>query len=185
MVLVDAAHEDEPKRAPKFMLGHTLPPYLWRPLHLLSRAALRVGLVRLLTPSPTLPADPSRRTRAQIIAALRQQPKSVATLADYVTAPESYAEAHAAAGLGDRPLIVLTRGRAPSPSGDPEMDRQIAAYEQVWMHELQPQLARLSARGRQVIVEKSGHGIPEEAPDAVVEAVREVVLSARGAGSKP
>ncbi|MFL6210575.1 MAG: alpha/beta hydrolase [Pyrinomonadaceae bacterium] len=179
MILVDAAHEDEPKRAPQFMLGHTLPRYLWRPLHLVSQVALRVGLVRLLTSTTPLPADPAQRTRAQIIAALRQQPKAVATLADYVTAPESYAEAHAADGLGDRPLIVLTRGKSPSPSGDPEMDRQSAAYEQVWMHELQPQLARLSTRGRQVIVGESGHQIPEETPSVIVEAVREVVLLAR------
>jgi len=35
MVLVDSAHEDEPKRAPPFFLAHTLPRYLWYPLHLL------------------------------------------------------------------------------------------------------------------------------------------------------
>jgi pimeloyl-ACP methyl ester carboxylesterase len=179
MVLVDAAHEDEPARAPKFMLGHTLPRPLWYPLHLVAQAALRVGLVRLFTSRAPLPADPARRTRQQTVAALRQRPEAVAALADYVTAPESYAEAHNAAGLGDRPLVVLTRGQAPTTIGDPEMDRQAAAYEQIWMHEMQPQLARLSTRGRQVIVEKSGHGIPEEAPEVVIEAVREVVLSAR------
>jgi pimeloyl-ACP methyl ester carboxylesterase len=175
MVLVDSAHEDESKRAPKFMLGKTLPKSLWYPLHLLTQAALRVGLIRLFNSSPALPADPAQRTRSQILAALRQQPKAVATLSDYVTSPESYAQAHAAAGLGDKPLIVLTRGKPPSPSGNPEMDRESAAYEQVWIHEMQPQLVRLSTRGRQVIVSKSGHGIPEEAPEAVIDAVREVL----------
>jgi len=98
--------------------------------------------------------------------------------------PESYAQARAAGGLGDRPLIVLTRGRRPSPSGDAEMDRQFAAYEQVWMHEIQPQLARLSMRGRQVIVGKSGHRIPEEAPGMVIDAIGEVVIALRGEHSR-
>lgn len=179
MVLVDAAHEDEPKRAPKFMLGRTLPRYLWRPLHLVGRAALRFGLIRLTTPAPALPAYPAERTREQTVEALRRQPKAVANLID-ATAPESYAQAHAAGGLGDRPLIVLTRGKIQPRSSDSEMDRQGAAYEQIWMHEIQPQLARLSTRGRQVIVEKSGHRIPDEAPEVILDAVREVVMASRG-----
>ena len=40
--------------------------------------------------------------------------------------------------------------------------------------------ARLSSHGRQVIVENSGHGIPDEAPEAVIAAVREVVMNVRG-----
>jgi hypothetical protein len=59
------------------------------------------------------------------------------------------------------------------------MDREYAAYEQVWMHEIQPKLARLSTRGRQIIVAQSGHGIPDEAPQAVIAAVREVLADLR------
>ena len=91
----------------------------------------------------SLPAEPSQRTREQIVAALRQQPKAVATLAGDATVSESYAQAHSAAGIGDRPLIVLTRGRTPSPSGNPEIDKQVAAYEQAWRHEMQAQLVQL------------------------------------------
>jgi pimeloyl-ACP methyl ester carboxylesterase len=180
MVLVDAAHEDEPKRAPKFMLGHTLPRYFWHPVHLAAQAAWRVGFIRLTRPSPRLPVNTAKRTREQVVAALWGQPKSIATLAGDATAPESYAEAHAAGGLGDKPLIVLTRGKVePLPANPSAMDREGAAFEQIWMHEIQPQLARLSTQGRQVIVENSGHMIPDEAPDAVINAVREVVLQVR------
>ena len=56
------------------------------------------------------------------------------------------------------------------------MDRQGAAYEQAWMHEIQPKLVALSTRGRQLIVTNSGHGIPDDAPGTVVDAVREVVM---------
>lgn len=73
----------------------------------------------------------------------------------------------------------MTRGRLPEPTGDPAIDRAAADYQRVWMHELQAQLARLSTRGRQVIVGSSGHGIPEEAPDAVIDAIRGVVAQVR------
>jgi pimeloyl-ACP methyl ester carboxylesterase len=49
----------------------------------------------------------------------------------------------------------------------------------LWVDELQPELARLSTRGRRAIVEGSGHQIPIEQPRAVVEAVREVVDASR------
>lgn len=184
MVLVDASHEDEPKRAPKFMLGHTLPRYLWHPMYLAVEAAWRIGLVRLFTPAAGLPTDTATRTREEFVEALRRQPKSVATLAGDATAPESYAEAHAAGGLGDKPLIVLTRGKVEPLTANPTtIELQSAAYEQIWMHEIQPQLVRLSTQGRQVIVGNSGHMIPDEAPEAVIDAVREVVTQVR-AGSR-
>ena len=63
MVLVDSAHEEEPKRAPKFMLGHSLPRSLWYPLHLLVQAANNVGLLRLTTRPAPLNADPPPRPR--------------------------------------------------------------------------------------------------------------------------
>ncbi len=90
-------------------------------------------------------------------------------------APESYAQAHAARGIGDRPLIVLTRGRPPSPSASPA----VVAYEEAWKHEIQPQLLRLSTDSRQVIVARSGHGIPDDAPGVVIDSVREIVAKVR------
>jgi hypothetical protein len=74
----------------------------------------------------------------------------------------------------DVPLLVLSAGK-PQPWNDPEMARQAAAYQQVWVHEIRPQLLQLSSRGRQIVVESSDHGIPDNAPDAVISAVREIV----------
>jgi pimeloyl-ACP methyl ester carboxylesterase len=179
MILVESAHEDEPKRAPKVFLGAALPRPLWRPLNLLVDGAARFGLIRLTAPSSPLPADPAQGTREQIVEALRRQPKAIATNVGNATAPASYEQAHAAGGLGDRPLIVLTRGKPFGEGGRTEMDREVAAYYQIWTHELQAQLAKLSSRGRQVIVANSGHGIPDEAPAAVIDAVREVITEIR------
>ena len=176
MVLVDAAHEDEPSRAPKFMLGHTLPPSLWRVNHWVMQGAKNVGLIRALSGSPKLPPNP---TREETLAALRKQPKAVATLGEYVTSPLNYKQAHEAAGIGDKPLIVLTAGRPWLPTGNAEVDKEAAAYQKIWITEIQRKLVKLSTRGRQIVVTKSGHGIPEEAPEAVIDAVHDVVGAVR------
>src|SRR5262245_23781128 len=182
MVLVDSAHEDEPKRAPKFYLGRTVPRYLWYPLHLIGQTARHIGLLRLTQPSPPRSQDGSQLTPDQVIQALRRQPKSLASSTGLVL-PESYEQARAAPGMGDRPLIVLTAGKPPS-FRDPEKDRQASAFHQVWIHEMQAQLVRLSTRGRQIVVENSDHAIPMRVPDVVIGAVREVVTEIRSSGGK-
>jgi hypothetical protein len=74
---------------------------------------------------------------------------------------------------------VLTRGKPPDHPPRDEIERQAAAYERLWMHEIQASLARLSTHGRQVILERSGHNISEAAPEAILNAVREVVAAVR------
>jgi pimeloyl-ACP methyl ester carboxylesterase len=181
MVLVDSAHEDESLRAPKLYLGHTAPRLLWYPLHLAFQTAASVGLVRLTQSSPTQGKNPSQMSRDEIIAVLRQQPKSVVNnTSTGIVLPESYAQARPAKGLGDRPLIVLTAGQ-PYDFRDPELNRQAAAYQQIWIHEIQLKLARLSTRGRQIVVSNSNHGtIPQ---DVVISAIRNVVTEVRREGT--
>jgi pimeloyl-ACP methyl ester carboxylesterase len=178
-VLVDAAHGDEATRAPAFMLGHSAARKWWHPIWIAGQTARITGVLRLMLPATRLPADTTKRTRGMIVRALRNQPASVATTEFNATEPESYAEAERATDFGDRPLIVLTRGKINLPPHPSSEDREAAAYELVWQHEIQPKLARLSTRGQQIIVAGSGHGIPEEAPQVVVEAVRKVVADVR------
>jgi pimeloyl-ACP methyl ester carboxylesterase len=66
--------------------------------------------------------------------------------------------------LDDLPILVLWRGQS-----DPERKAR---------HE---SLARLSRVGKQIEVPKSGHRIHQDAPDAVIAAIREVVEQARKA----
>jgi pimeloyl-ACP methyl ester carboxylesterase len=180
VVLVDAAHEDEPSRAPASMRGYSAPRWLWRPVWTAGQTARAVGLLRLATPRIDLPPDPRARSREQVVEALSAQPKTRATLFD-ASMSDSYAQAGRSAGFGDKPLIVLTRGRLPViDANSPQEVRELEAYEKVWMHAIQPKLAKLSTRGRQVLVLNSGHSIPDEAPWAVVSAVRDVVGEVRG-----
>ncbi len=181
LVLIDSGHEDEPLRAPKFYLARTAPRYLWRPLDLVFRTAAFVGLIRLTESSSAPNKNFSQMNPEEMIAALRRQPKSVvANITTGVVLPESYDEARAIRTLGDIPLIVLTAG-TPYDFGDPELNRQAAAYQQVWIHELQAGLARLSTHGRQIVVPDANHGtIPQELS---VSAIREVVGQVRAEGA--
>jgi pimeloyl-ACP methyl ester carboxylesterase len=177
MVLVDSAYEDEPQRAPKFYLASSAPRYLWHPLHGLAQMSARFGLLRLTQPT-SAHSNQSRLTVQQTVQALRRQPKAMATeITTGIVVPESYQQARAAARVGNIPLVVLTAGK-PQPWHDAEMDRQAAAYQQIWIREMQAKLVNLSTRGRQIVLEKSDHGILTEAPEAVVAAVKEVVREA-------
>jgi pimeloyl-ACP methyl ester carboxylesterase len=95
---------------------------------------------------------------------------------------ESLAAMHAApqAGtLGDLPLLVMTRekggysDRLDIPAADLERERLAG----------QAGLVRLSRKGRQVVV-PAGHNMEIEAPDAVADAIREVVTEVRRHGAR-
>ncbi len=177
VVLDDAAHEDEPLRAPKFYLGHQAPRALWRPIHTLFWAASEVGLLRVTGSSPSGSKNESQMTREELTTELRHQPKSFLNSVDTgMVLDESYAEARAIGSLGDIPLIVLTAGKAPD-FGDAELNRQAVAYQKIWAYEIQPKLARLSSKGRQIVVPDATHAtIPQ---DIIVKAVHDVVNEAR------
>lgn len=83
--------------------------------------------------------------------------------------PTSIRQMHAAWDLGNTPMIVLTAGQDSWEEGFP-MD--IAnRYEQLWL-DLQQELAARSTKSTCFTIAESGHCIHEEAPDAVIDAVR-------------
>ena len=56
---------------------------------------------------------------------------------------------------------------------DPRGRRQAIEFHDVWIHQLQPQLAALSTRGRQIVLAGSDH--TTMAPKEIVKAVESVV----------
>jgi pimeloyl-ACP methyl ester carboxylesterase len=76
--------------------------------------------------------------------------------------------------FGDMPITVLTAGRftALNPGLPPELE---AALANLFVEE-QSRLASLSTNGTQVIVPDTGHNMPRENPQAVVDAIREMVI---------
>jgi pimeloyl-ACP methyl ester carboxylesterase len=75
--------------------------------------------------------------------------------------------------FGDIPVMVLSAG-IQDQEEDPNLD-----HDHTLKLELHRLLASLSTHGTQLIVRDSGHAIPVEAPDAVIDAVREVVMAVR------
>jgi pimeloyl-ACP methyl ester carboxylesterase len=154
VVLVDAHHEDQwdeerggMSRVP-FGLGY--------PPDMALRAMSAVGLMRLAAPANRRELDVDGLTPAEraTLEGLAREPSMRAAFLAEQAFSSGPREAHAAGGLGDRPLIVLTSERAV------EGERQIATLE------MQERLARLSTRGRQAMIEDSG---------SVIAAVRDVV----------
>lgn len=71
----------------------------------------------------------------------------------------------------DLPMVVLTAAR---PLPDPDWVK----IAPVWL-EMQRELASRSTKSSHVVLDNAGHIIQRDAPDAVVEAIRKVVLEAR------
>jgi pimeloyl-ACP methyl ester carboxylesterase len=131
----------------------------------------QIGLYRLVPnrPAPALPPRGMTSSEWSVIWHLTQSSKARSALMQEIASwPQSTAEARAAGSLGDRPLIVLS---AENLALTPE-------YRRVWM-DLQADLARLSARGKHVVINASNGELIYQAPDAVVEAARQIVTEAR------
>lgn len=77
--------------------------------------------------------------------------------------------ARATGNYGDLPLVVLSAG-VQDQEEDPKLDNDHAKKLQ-----LHAALARRSSRGTHVVVAESGHDIPDEAPDAIISAIRQVI----------
>ncbi len=88
--------------------------------------------------------------------------------------PQSADEIRQIGNLGDTPLVVISRdpNRAPE---DPS-DRAFAKREQHWK-KLQLSLTQLSTNATQVIATGSGHSIPSQRPDIIIEAIRKLIES--------
>jgi hypothetical protein len=76
--------------------------------------------------------------------------------------------------LGTRPLIALTHGRA---EGDESLEAD-------WLR-FQKEVTRRSSNSMLLRANRSGHGIADEQPNVVIEALRLVVEAARSAGALP
>ncbi len=171
MVFADAALEDAGTIQG---MPHRDPPPIPRSLiRGLSIVLGRLGMMRFMASDPGPPPPNWSAGEWDILARLERQRNVL--LADAKVGPE-HATAdlvRPAGGLEEMPLIVLTQGR---PLQDPaSVD---AAVRRGWV-DLQRRFAERSRRGRQVLVPNSGHGIPVEAPDAVIGAVHEIVTTVR------
>jgi pimeloyl-ACP methyl ester carboxylesterase len=190
LVLIDSAVPD--MHEPDFYLGPAN-RMSGRTRHLFCVALpviARFGVLRFIASRERRPPPPDfTPEQASVLAKLEAQPKAFRTDAEQACAatdegrivpregggdPDINNAARNAGSLGDRPLLVLTAGRYWAPDG---FEKQAAEYHEIWVHQLQSSLVRLSTRGRQVIVDAQ-HDMAES-PDSIVIAVRQVVDEVR------
>jgi len=161
-VFIDSGHEDQLERMPQAS-SRTVPPPDW---------ALTVfgatGLIRLMSAGTV---DDLPTPAAQAIEAL--SPYSVHGLYAEMAALEDTTRllgntaSGAPGSLGSRPVVVLTRT---------EYDSDESRIP--WMA-MQAELAALSTNSDQRLVNRASHFIHLDDPEAVVQAIRDVVRAAR------
>ncbi len=180
LVLVDTSHEDQVSRLPpglqKLMADQNeklrketqLAPWL-----------IHTGFARL-TSSLEAPASLSLEKRREF-RYLELQTKYVdATASEMALFENSAAQVRKAGDLGNRPLIVLSAGKA-AEEGLPKSvsKKEMSEFQQTWIHDLQVRETHLSTKGKQIVVEDSDHMIPIERPQPIIDATREVIEAIR------
>lgn len=175
VVFVDASHPDQQLRL-KQAIGKPLEESTTGPK--LLAALAWTGLPRLVTRSLGVAKAPAQ-TNAAMTAYL---PRSLRPMLDELASiDDSFREAGALRSLGDRPLVVLTAA-APIEAADLATlgltREQGQQFQTVWF-DLHRDEVSWSSRGREIRLEDSHHYIQFDRPDAVIDAVREVVDAVR------
>jgi pimeloyl-ACP methyl ester carboxylesterase len=87
------------------------------------------------------------------------------------------ADARMTGPFGDLPLAIVSAGRPGK--YPPDFPQDVAQRVDAFGREMQRDLTRLSTRSVYLIAEQSGHLVPQDQPRIVVEAIRQIVESAR------
>lgn len=162
MVLVDPMNEDMTVH----IHNHN---ELYRPTVIaVLRAATGVGLLRLLRRDPPPPENGWSADEWRILFRLFALRKARLAAAQELPIWVNGELARAGTCYGDMPVSVLSAG-IQDQEEDPKLD-----HDHAWKMQLHAKLAHASANGEQVIVQ-SGHDIPDQAPEAVVAAIRRVM----------
>lgn len=101
-----------------------------------------------------------------------------AAAAEATVIGESVTQVRAAPPLKNIPLIVLSHG-IPDIFTSSMRTQDAQEAERIWQR-MQANLAHLSARGTVRVAEKSGHKIHLDQPEAVIEAIRQIVEETTG-----
>jgi len=177
LVFVNAVHPDLLIKARPGRGGLALlPDFVFHSQDAMAQAFHQVGLYRLGLPDRPAPAPlPKGITLSEwntIWHLTRSSKARSALLQDISAWQRSITEARTAGGLGKRPLIVLSAENTAVATASPS----------VWM-ELQADLTRLSARGKQMVVDLPSGDLIYQAPDAIIEATHQVLGDVRQPGS--
>jgi pimeloyl-ACP methyl ester carboxylesterase len=181
MVLVDTA--SPLVITPEYELVQRSTIGFYQVMGLLSRS----GVLRLLGPlggedampvtARKLPVD-QQETYLEMLLNPQQYATAVSEMEEI---PQTFEQAYqletAVQPLPDWPLIVLTAGKTDVPGSNPFNDQTMVVDADVIAAQLL--LTRLSTRAEQRVIQESGHLMYLDAPQAVVEAVLDVINAIR------
>lgn len=174
IVFSDGVSENELVRFPDERgYAGRVPLHLGFPPDVVLRAASTIGLMRLTVHrnGRQVTAKGFSGEEQRILSGLRNQPKMrAAFLAEqgFSTGPD---EVRAVGDLGNLPLIVL--------ASDTPVESAAQSARREAELQLQEELARLSHRGRLMMVRDSGGSIQYETPEAISAAVRQLLQPIR------
>lgn len=168
IVLADATQEDQYELLPK--AWNALSAAQLRHCERLARYSFFVvdlGVGRLM-----LRAQGGGDNRAYLILQTKYLKARTSELREIRVSAE---QARAADHISDKPLMVLTAAENTDTTLSNGLSKQdFEAFQRIWADDLQMRLAHLSTRGRRIMVPRSGHDIPSDRPDSIVNAVREL-----------
>lgn len=175
LVLIDSSHESQSLRLPQEVLGSRRQTLLL----LATRLLAPLGVVRLLKMQQAGVANRplSAAILARMLALHNQTHFSRAVAQEITILPRATRSASGPDGLGDLPLVVLTRGVDFKLEDLPHVPPDVLATANASWQALQAELAALSTYGRQIIATQSGHYIHYTEPELIVDAVRSMVAA--------
>ena len=159
VVLVDSSHPDQALRL-HVPVNPAKDIQKWEPLLPLMQ---RLGILRIGLRQEPRPASFSKDAWDEVLYLREKTNSYMAILREGEAWAESADQVRKSGDLGAKPLLVLTGSR--------DADAQWLA---LWIHGLQTDMVRLSSRGKQIVLNNSGHGIQFDAPGAVADAIHEV-----------
>ncbi|MFC5402690.1 alpha/beta fold hydrolase [Cohnella soli] len=175
MVLADASHPEQTKRlAEATGVPESNPiPFVFRAL----AAVVWTGLPRLVLPDAEVPELPAETAKA----ITAYQPTSLkGAFAEAAAFEDSLREAGTLLTLGNLPLAVISRGKPWSAFTEAEQkasgftQEQFNRAEAAWAS-MQAEEVALSSNSTQRILKDSSHVVQLERPDAIIDAIKEVV----------
>lgn len=169
MVLVDSSHEKQLAHMPAELQELQESSTRWMTLAMRAcRPLAFVGAVRALRVWSFLSPDMPEDVRAPYVMARNRSSFCPAIHGVLVSYADALNQDENPRDLGSIPLIVLRHGRSNAAS-EPELQ-----WERTWVT-LQAELAALSRSSQLRVVESAGHAIQIDRPDAVIEAILELV----------
>lgn len=170
LVLVDSAHEEQfIKRFPA-QVREMVPKMIksMKPMILAFASGIPALLLNRMPLTPGLSESSAEAERAIRVMSGKHMQTMLNEMDAIVHRPPQPLDT-----LRNVPLMVLSHGVAqPAPNMSDEVN---TAYEEAWQ-QMQHELAQLSSNSQHLIVEGSGHDIQIEKPQAVIDAVKQVVM---------